>query len=179
MAKITVIAAHPAPDNSLANKTILEQFHQLVSEAEIVHIAKTYPDWRFDVKKEQERLLASETIVFEFPVWWYAIPWLLEKYLTDVFAYGYAYGTKFALEGKRFILSFTCGGGEKSYTKDGLYHCTIDQIMLPMYATASYCRLNYIGNIISYHMIPDDDPVDGIIDKAKKHADRLAIMVGK
>lgn len=179
MAKITVIAAHPDPDKSLANRVVLEQFRQLLPDAETVLIAKDYPDWRFDVQKEQQRLLAAGTIIFEFPVWWYAAPWLLEKYLTDVFAYGYAYGTKFALEGKKFILSFTCGGGEKSYTKDGLYHCTIDEIMLPMYATASYCRLNYIGNVVSYHMMPEDCPEKEIIAKAKKHAERLAALAGK
>lgn len=179
MAEITVIAAHPSPEKSLANKVILERLNQALPAAEIAHIAKDYPDWRFDIKKEQERLLSAETIVFEFPVWWYAIPWLLEKYLTDIFVYGFAYGTRFALEGKKFILSFTCGGGEKSYTKEGLYHCTIDEIMLPMYATASYCRLNYIGNVVSYHMMPEDCPVNEIIEKARRHAERLAMLAGK
>ncbi len=177
MPKITVIASHPDPEKSLANRVILERFHELVPGADIVSLAQAYPDWRFDVGKEQKRLVASDVIVFEFPVWWYAIPWTLQKYVTDVFAYDFAYGGRFALEGKRFILSFTCGGGEKSYTRDGLYHCTIDEIMLPVYATARYCKLNYLGNIVSYHMMPEDCPVDRIRAKAREHGDKLAEMV--
>ena len=124
--------------------------------------------------KEQERLAATETIIFDFPVWWYAAPWTLLKYISDVFAYGFAYGTTFALANKKAILSFTCGGGERSYTKDGLYQCTIDEIMSPMYATLRYCRLDFLGNVISCHMMPEDCPVDEIKAKAERHGERLA-----
>lgn len=179
MAKITVIAAHPQPEKSLANRIILERFHELVPQAEIVSLAQSSPDWHFDVEKEQRRLAAADTVIFEFPVWWYAAPWTLQKYVSDVFAYGFAYGTAFALEKKQCILSFTCGGGERSYTKDGLYHCTIDEIMLPMYATLRYCRIGFLGNVISYHMMPEDCPVEKIREKAKSHGERLAELAGR
>lgn len=179
MAKITVIAAHPLPERSLANRIVLERFTALVPQAEIVSLAVTYPDWHFDVQKEQQRLVATETIVFEFPVWWYAAPWTLLKYITDVFAFGFAYGSAFALEKKKYVLSFTCGGGERSYTADGLYHCTVDEIMSPMYATLRYCRLDFLGNVISYHMMPEDCPVPEIREKAKNHGERLAKLAGR
>lgn len=174
MAKITVIAGHPDPDHSLANRVILDKFHELAPKAEIVRLAVLYPDWRFDIKAEQSRLAETDTLVFEFPIWWYAMPWLMQKYVTDVFAYGYAYGDHYALEGKKLILSYTCGGGEKSYTRDGLYHCTIEEVMSPVYATARYCRLSYLGQIISYHMMPEDCTVERIKEKARAHAERLA-----
>lgn len=179
MAKITVIYAHPDPEKSLANRNIIDQFHALMPNAEIVPLGEKYPDWHFDIKAEQERLMMSDVLIFEFPVWWYAMPWTLQKYVTDVFAYGFAYGNQYALENKKFILSFTCGGGEKSYTRDGLYHCTIDDIMSPLYATSRYCRLNYIGSIISWHMMPEDCPVADIVEKAGKHAEKLAKISGK
>lgn len=179
MAKITVISGHPRPEASLANRNVLEKFHELIPDAEIIWLAQTYPDAKFDVRKEQERLAATESIVFQFPVWWYAAPWLLQKYITDVLAYGYAYGDKYALEGKKFVLSLTCGGGEKSYTRDGLYHCTIEEIMSPLHALARYCRLDYLGQAISYHMMPDDCPVNEIIEKARTQGEKLAKMLGK
>lgn len=177
MTNITVIAAHPDPEKSLANRTILEKLGKLLPHADIVRLAVLYPDWRFDVEKEQARLVQSDMIIFEFPIWWYAIPWLLQKYITEVFTADFAYDAKYALEGKRLILSFTCGGGEKSYTREGLYNLTIDEIMLPVYATAKYCKMDYTGNVISYHMMPEDCPVDEIKEKAREHAERLAKMV--
>lgn len=179
MTAITVISVHPDPEHSLANRTVLETFHELIPDAQIVSLASSYPNWIFDIKAEQKRIVDADTLIFEFPVWWYAMPWPLQKYITDVFSYGFAYGDKYALEGKRLILSFTCGGGEKSYTRDGLYHCTIEEVMSPVYATARYCRLNYLGQIISYHMMPEDCPVEKIIEKAKTHADRLAKLTVK
>lgn len=177
MAKTTVIYGHPEPEKSLANRNVLREFGNLVPDADIVTLASLYPDARFDVGREQERLVASDVIVFQFPVWWYAVPWLQAKYLTDVFAYDFAYGSKYALEGKKFILSFTCGGGEKSYARDGLYHCTIDEIMSPMYGTARYCKLMKLADVITYHMMPEDCPVDKIVEKAKDQGKRLAALV--
>lgn len=179
MPKITVIAAHPAPQKSLANRLVLERFSELLPKAEIVSLAASYPDWYFDVEKEQQRLVAAGTLIFEFPVWWYAAPWTLLKYISDVFSYGFVYGTAFALEKKKAILSLTCGGGERSYTRDGLYHCTIDEIMLPLYATLRYCRLDFLGNVISYHMMPEDCPVEQIEEKAKNHGERLAKLAAQ
>lgn len=51
--------------------------------------------------------------------------------------------------------------------------------MSPAYATARYCRLNYLGQIISNHMMPEDCPVEKIVEKAKAHADKLAEVAVK
>ena len=179
MTNITVIYGHPEPGKSLANRAVLERFSQLAPSAGIVTLAELYPNGVLDIKKEQDRLVASDTIIFQFPVWWYAIPWLLSKYISEVFAYDFAYGNRFALDGKKFVLSFTCGGGEKSYTKDGLYHLTIAEIMSPMYGTARYCRLHYLGDVITYHMMPEDCPKDRIVKKAHNQGEELAKLVLK
>lgn len=153
---------------------MLKTFQELTPEAEVVTLASLYPDANFDVAREQKRLVESGTIIFEFPIWWHSIPWLLSKYVADVLAFDFAYGGKYALEGKKFILSFTCGADEKSYSKDGAFHCTIDDLMTPMFATARYCKMAYSGKVLSYQMIGSDKHREEIVAKAIKQGEALA-----
>lgn len=44
MKKILIISGHPDLNDSFANKTILEEIHKLLLEAEIVYLDKLYPD---------------------------------------------------------------------------------------------------------------------------------------
>lgn len=48
MKKILIISGHPDLNDSFANKTILEEIHKLLPEAEIVYLDKLYPDFRID-----------------------------------------------------------------------------------------------------------------------------------
>ena len=43
MSKILVISGHPDYKNSLANRAILDEFHRLVPEADIVYLDAEYP----------------------------------------------------------------------------------------------------------------------------------------
>ncbi|MBX2952814.1 MAG: NAD(P)H-dependent oxidoreductase [Leadbetterella sp.] len=62
-----VILAHPNSDKSFANKTIIEELQKSDLELEIRTIHDLYPDYKIDVKAEQEALLRHQTIVFQYP----------------------------------------------------------------------------------------------------------------
>ena len=87
-------------------------------DAEIDHLDKLYSDGKIDVKAEQEKLLRADTIIFQFPIYWFKCPHLLSKWFEEVFVHGFAFGiNSYKLEGKKFILSFTMSGKEKEYKK--------------------------------------------------------------
>ena len=60
---------------------------------EVDNIYELYPDGKIDVKAEQEKLLKADTIIFQFPMFWFKSPYLLSKWTEDVFAHGFAYGS--------------------------------------------------------------------------------------
>lgn len=41
---------------------------------------------------EQEKLLWADTIIFQFPLWWYTMPAILKGWVDRVFTYRFAYG---------------------------------------------------------------------------------------
>jgi len=86
-----------------------------------------------DVSAEQEKLLWADTIIFQFPLWWYTMPAILKGWVDRVFTYHFAYGvgehsdTKYGerfgegtLAGRKALLSVTAGGPESHYAARGI-----------------------------------------------------------
>lgn len=182
MNKILVISGHPDYKRSLANRAILDEFHRLVPEAEIVRLDALYPDFKIDVEAEQRRLVEADTVVFEFPIYWYSAPSLMHRYFEDVLTHGFAYGQSgTALHGKRLVISFTTGTAEKEYSPEGYQHYTIDQFMPQFRALGSLCGFDYKGEIYSCGMLllnpADKEAAVAFCEKTKEHARRLADVV--
>lgn len=178
MSKILVIAGHPDYKHSLANRTILDEFHRLVPEAEIVYLDAEYPDYNIDVEKEQKRLVEADTVVFEFPFWWYSAPSLMRRYFELVLSHGFAYGsTGTALHGKKLIISYTAGAPEAAYTPEGYQHYVMDAFIPQFRALSNLCGFVWHEPVISFGMMlldPDDKAAaDRFFAEAKDHARRL------
>ncbi|NEA52451.1 NAD(P)H-dependent oxidoreductase [Streptomyces sp. SID10815] len=97
-----------------------------------------------DVRAEQEKLLWADTIIFQFPLWWYTMPAILKGWVDRVFTYHFAYGvgehsdTKYGerfgegtLAGRKALLSVTVGGLESHYAARGI-NGPIDDLLFPI-----------------------------------------------
>ena len=106
MAKILVISGHPHLDQSLANQTILTELKNSGLDITIEDLSEI--GWDFDIEAERKAVVDADTLVFEFPLYWYSYPALLKKWVEEVLAHGFAYGTGgTALQGKDFFISST------------------------------------------------------------------------
>ena len=45
-----------------------------------------------DVLKEHEKLLWADTVILQFPLWWFTMPAILKGWVDRVFSCGFAYG---------------------------------------------------------------------------------------
>ncbi|MFI2780726.1 NAD(P)H-dependent oxidoreductase [Streptomyces sp. ALB3] len=97
-----------------------------------------------DVRTEQEKLLWADTIIFQFPLWWYTMPAILKGWVDRVFTSHFAYGvgehsdTKYGerfgegtLAGRRALLSVTVGGPQPHYGARGI-NGPIDDLLFPI-----------------------------------------------
>ena len=97
-----------------------------------------------DVRAEQEKLLWADTVILQFPLWWYTMPAILKGWVDRVYSYGFGYGvgehnaTRYgdrfgegALQGKRAMLSVTIGGPESHYSDRGI-NGPIDDLLYPI-----------------------------------------------
>jgi NAD(P)H dehydrogenase (quinone) len=94
-----------------------------------------------DIDSEQQKLLAADAVILQFPLWWFGMPAILKGWVDRVFAYGLAYGYKGAgnryrygeggFEGKRALLSTTVGGPAEDYSPRGI-NGPLEQLLFPI-----------------------------------------------
>ena len=178
MKDILIISGHTDLAASVVNRTILETLGERLPEAEIVKLDELYPDFKIDVENEQRRLLRADIIVLQFPVFWYSVPSILERWMEETFRHGFSHGsTGDKLKGKKLVLSFTTGAPEEMYSHDGPMGYTIDEF-LPCYkATCRLTQMEYCGYVytggVSYGNRTSLELVEQQKVMSMKHAERL------
>ena len=177
MSKIVVISGHPDLEQSHTNRIILDSLQTSLNDVEVRYLDRLYPDFKIDIEAEQKALLSAETIVLQFPFYWYSVPAILKKWIDDVFSYNFAYGSKGdKLQGKNFILSFTIGGPDEAYNPLGYNHFTIEQLILPLQQTAYLAKMHFCKPVYSHKMIyiPNVyNTKEEVQERARKHASWL------
>lgn len=177
MSQVVVISGHPDLKQSYTNALILEQLQNAFNQVDVRRLDQLYPDYQIDVEAEQQALINADTIVLQFPFYWYSTPALLKKWIDDVMAFNFAYGPEGdKLKGKDFILSFTIGGPETSYDPLGYNHFTIEQFLYPLQQTAYLAGMNYQQPIYTHRMvyIPDVyNKLEDVQTRAQDHSKKL------
>lgn len=99
---------------------------------------------REDIAREQDKLRWADTVIVQFPLWWFSMPAILKGWVDRVYAYGFAYGVgehsdrhwgdrygEGSLAGKRAMLVVTAGGWESHYSPRGI-NGPIDDVLFPI-----------------------------------------------
>ncbi|MBQ3422543.1 MAG: NAD(P)H-dependent oxidoreductase [Romboutsia sp.] len=178
MKNVLIVSGHTDLNDSVANKTILEELEKKLPEAEVDYLDRLYPDYKINVKAEQEKLKKADIIVLQFPIFWYGMPSLMNKWIEDTFKHGFSHGaTGDKLLGKKVIVSFTTGAPEEGYHKDGKVGYEIEDFLVPLKATCNLCGMKFEGFVytggVSYHMRNDEEKLKEIKAKSVEHADRV------
>lgn len=97
-----------------------------------------------DITAEQEKLRWADTVIFQFPLWWFSMPAIMKGWFDRVYANGFAYGVgehndrhwgdrygEGNLTGKRAMLVVTTGGWESHYSPRGI-NGPIDDLLFPI-----------------------------------------------
>lgn len=149
MPRTLLVLAHPDLATSRINAALATAARNIASMT--VHdLHAAYPDGRIDVPREQALLLQHDRIVLQYPTYWYATPALLKHWLDSVLQRGFAYGGGQALHGKTLQIATSTGGPESSYQPNGHNRYTIEQLLLPMRATANLCGMRYATPFVVY-----------------------------
>ena len=173
MNNILVISGHTDLNDSVANKKILEELKKKIPNIEIDILSELYPDYKINVSEEQNKLLKAETIVLQYPLFWYSMPSLLERWMECVFTHGFSHGSLGdKLAGKKVIVSLTTGANKEVYNN-------IDDFLNPIKLCCNLCKMKYIGSIVTYgvsYQIRKEKRKE-IEEKAINHVNRLIKML--
>lgn len=150
MAKLIVYYAHPGQRFSRANGA-MAKVAAAVEGITVVDLYAEYPRHNIDIDKEQARLLDHDTILFQFPLYWYSTPSLIKEWLDLVLEHGFAYGTGGdKLSGKNMMLAVTAAGPEDAYTPKGYQNFPLRTFLTPLEQTATLCQMRFIPPYVLY-----------------------------
>lgn len=150
--KKLIILAHPNMEESRINKRWVAEISQFPDKFDIYDLYKEYPEGEIDIEKEQNLIESYQTIVFQFPLYWFSTPPLLKKWIDEVLTYGWAYGSNsgYKFGGKRVVLAVTAGADEQDYSQSGTYKYTVKELLTPLESTFVWIKANYKGFFIFY-----------------------------
>lgn len=179
MKNVLIVSGHTdLANSSVANKAILEELQKILPGAEYDFLDELYPDYKIDIKKEQEKLVKADIIVLQFPVFWYQCPSLMRKWFEDVWEYEFSYGpTGNALAGKKLLCSLTTGSPADAYQAGGLQSHTIDEYIVGLRQLAYFCNMEWAGYLhmdaVPYATRVDEKAKAEVIKRSVKHAQNL------
>ena len=144
MARVLILFAHPALEKSRVHSRLIRHVPSI--EGITFHdLYESYPNLDIDIAKEQQLLLAHDTIILQHPFYWYSAPALVKQWLDLVLEHGWAYGSEGRmLAGKRFLNAISCGGPRAAYSKQGRNRFTIRELLAPFDQTAFLCQMKYL-----------------------------------
>jgi len=92
-------------------------------------------DW--DIENEIDNMVWADAVLFQFPVFWFGVPWGLKKYIDEVYMDGRGkiflndgrtrkdpskkYGSGGLLQGRRYMLSTTWNAPEEAFSELGQF----------------------------------------------------------
>ena len=144
-----VIVAHPALQQSRANRAMLQAARGAASHVEVRDLYALYPDYLIDVAAEQERLAAAQLVVWQHPIQWYSMPPLMKLWLDEVLTVGWAYGPGGrALRGKDLWLAASTGSTQESYHPSQYNRYFFDAFLPPYEQTAALCGMRFLPPLL-------------------------------
>ncbi|WP_037316000.1 NAD(P)H-dependent oxidoreductase [Amycolatopsis orientalis] len=95
-----------------------------------------------DIRAEHEKLAWADTVIIQFPLWWYGMPAILKGWFDRVFVKGFAYGVQRPdgktarygegkLAGKRAMVLLTAGAPERTIGPRGV-NGEINDLLFPL-----------------------------------------------
>ncbi|WP_329903584.1 NAD(P)H-dependent oxidoreductase [Porphyromonas pogonae] len=142
--KTLVIITHPDLSTSVINKRWKEELDKAGIASR--NLCDVYPDEKIDIEAEHQLLEQYDRIIFQYPLYWYAAPYMLKKYMDEVFTLGWAYGEGGdKMEGKEIGAAVSCGSPSSAFSTQGTQLHTLEHYLFVFDGIAAFLRSKYIG----------------------------------
>lgn len=178
-----VIIAHPdLAGSSRINRRWAAELAAHPDEFAVRDLYALYPTEHLsaaDIAAERAALSAAETVVLQFPIYWYSAPALLRTWTDDVYGDGWAYGGEVAepgqpgraLAGKTFACAVTAGDYAYNYQPTGQVGFTMGQLMAPFAATHRYVGARFASEPFALYATEHDLPDAEVDVSARAYVD--------
>jgi len=143
-------------------------------------------DQGYDVPTEVENYLWADTVIYQMPGWWMGEPWIMKKYIDEVFTEGHGklyasdgrtradaskkYGSGGLLQGKTYMLSLTWNAPLEAFTdKEQFFHGVgVDGLYMHFHKANEFLGMAGLPTFICNDVIKQPD-IDTDIARYRAH----------
>jgi len=166
------------------NHALADAAHRTLSAA--FDVTTTHVADGYDAESEQSRFLASDLIVFQFPMFWFGPPSTLKAYIDTVYAYGLffegskEYGTGGKLGGRDYMFSVTGNAPKQAFDNPQaplLQGLGVDDLLMGLHKTQTYIGLSKQPTFIANDVVMNPD-FDNLQEAYQAHLGRHILQSG-
>jgi len=161
----------------LATRYLTEQGH----DVKVTEIDKGY-----DIEVEIEKWLWADVVIHQNPAWWMGPPWIVKKYIDDVFTIGHGrlyqsdgrtrrdseknYGSGGLLQGKRYMFSVTWNAPQEAFSDSSQFFegVGVEGVYLPFHKAHQFLGMSPIKTFMCNDVIKNPD-TESDFERYKAH----------
>lgn len=178
-----------AHSNGALNHTMTEVAESTLRAAGH-QVRLTHVDQGYSLEEEIANFLWADTIIYQMPGWWMGAPWLLKKYIDEVFTEGHGqlyasdgrtradaakkYGSGGLLQGGHYMLSLTWNAPLEAFTDPDQFFegVGVDGVYLPFHKANQFIGLRPLPTFICNDVIKQPQIAEDI-EKYQEHLSRV------
>lgn len=177
MANILIINGHQKTPFAMGrlNRTLADEMKKYLTEKGY-RVKTTTVEKGYDVANEQKKFQWADTVIFQYPVFWFGAPAKLKQYMQDVYAYGIfyqmsdkGYGQGGLLRGKTYMLSTTWNAPKEAF---GKFLPTLDEALVAMHQSQSFVGMKQLPSF-SCHNVVKNPQVEKYLADLHKHLKKV------
>ncbi|NDL63635.1 NAD(P)H-dependent oxidoreductase [Acerihabitans arboris] len=154
------------------------------------NVRVTVVDNGYDSEHEVDNYLWADAVIYQMPGWWMGQPWILKKYIDEVFTDGYGrlyasdgrsrsdsakkYGSGGLIQGKRYMLSLTWNAPLEAFTDPDQFFdgVGVDGVYLPFHKANQFLGMSMLPTFICNDVIKQPR-IEQDMAKYREHLGRV------
>ena len=144
------------------NRGLLEAAHTHLSSR--FNVLTTVIEDGYDPQEEISKWKSADSIIYQYPIYWFMMPSILKRYLDQVYAYGdfFAfndgpYGSGGLMTGRSVMLSTTWNAPADALGGEFFEGADRDTVLLPMRKSQAYCGLDELPHFSCHDIVKNPD----------------------
>lgn len=171
------------------NRTLQESALETLTK--MGHSTKqTIVDNGYEIQEEIAKILWADAIIYQMPGWWMGAPWILKKYIDEVFTAGHGqlyesdgrsrsdpskkYGSGGLLHDKHYMLSLTWNAPEEAFNDPQQFFAGagVDAVYLAFHKANQFLGMHPLDTFLCNDVMKDPQ-IDQYLSAYRAHLEKL------
>lgn len=167
------------------NRTLVDHACEVL-EAKGYMVRSFHVDDVWDIETEIANMVWADYVIFQFPVYWFSVPWRMKQYIDEIYMGGRGqifqddgrtrtdpskkYGTGGLLQGRKYMLSATWNAPEEAFNQPGqLFDGKgVDDAFFWLHKAQAFVGMERLPTFACYNVKKEPD-IDSILSAWKAH----------